>query len=119
MVDPMSPLMKACARCPELVPVGTRHCPACALAYGRKDSQRRNKRTTRDGRNTTAWLNQTRPTVLDRDGHQCQHCGAPANTVHRVEHGHHTTDPNDYVTLCARCHGKQDGDTRSSSTYVA
>jgi 5-methylcytosine-specific restriction endonuclease McrA len=93
-------MLRVCS-CGTLIPATSRHCSACA----RLDNQRRNTRTKRDGRNTGAWQ-KTRARVLARDGHTCQHCGAPGVGVHKIDGGHHTTNTTDYVTLCTPCHGR-------------
>ena len=55
-----------------------------------------------------------RELVMDRDGHRCVMCGAKSNlTVHHKDHTGQTEnrndDPNNLITLCASCHGKQHG----------
>ena len=68
----------------------------------------RNKaeRRRRDGRNTQAWR-RTRRAVLNRDDHTCTilGCRDQATHVHKITGGRHTTDLDDYQSLCAYHHG--------------
>ena len=66
-----------------------------------------------DGRNTQAWR-RTRRAVLNRDDHACTilGCGDLATHVHKITGGTHTTDPDDYQSLCARHHGAIHGRNR-------
>jgi 5-methylcytosine-specific restriction endonuclease McrA len=55
-------------------------------------------------------MTERRP-ILERDGHTCQQCGAPANQVDhrtpRAEGG--TDDESNLLTLCLRCHRRKSG----------
>ncbi len=68
-----------------------------------------------DGRNTRQWRHVTRPMVLSRDGHRCRlrlpGCTTTATSVHRLpEFGtFHDDNLDAYLSACARCHGKADG----------
>jgi len=65
---------------------------------------------------TQEWR-RVRRTILERDGHACRLCGARDRLTvqHRVPYRvapHLALDPGNLVTLCARCHGRQDGGRR-------
>lgn len=55
-----------------------------------------------------------RRSVLERDGHRCQHCGRP---MYRGMHVHHiiyrsrggTNLPSNLISLCPSCHGRIHG----------
>lgn len=58
---------------------------------------------------------QTRKTVLDRDGHECRHCGEEERAAGGVGlHVHHikmrdaggSDDPSNLITLCEECHNR-------------
>jgi 5-methylcytosine-specific restriction endonuclease McrA len=83
-------------------------CPTHAAPLKAADSKRRVEQRRRAGRNTRAWQ-ATRQRVLARDHHTCIHCGGPGNQVHRRDQGFHTTGiqhDDEYVVLCAKCHGR-------------
>lgn len=62
------------------------------------------------GRNEPGYAS-FRRAVLSRDGYKCQMCGATKNLhVHHIkpysEYKDGRTDPNNGITLCAKCHRK-------------
>jgi len=64
----------------------------------------------RSGYYTAAWQ-RLRKAVLERDGHRCQRCGKPANSVHlrpELRADHRLATEADCTTLCASCHGTID-----------
>jgi 5-methylcytosine-specific restriction endonuclease McrA len=97
------PVLKLCKH-GQLTATG--RCSLCAL----EDNTRRNQLARRHGLNTKRWR-LLRDSTLARDGHRCQQCGDPANTVHidpKLKGNHNVATLNDTVTLCRRCHGSLD-----------
>lgn len=48
----------------------------------------------------------TRKRILDRDGHRCRTCGAPATHVDHIDRGAGEVDSN-LQSLCADCHKRK------------
>jgi len=100
------PVLKPCAHCRTLIPVGTTLCPRCAHS----DNQRRATKAKAYGYHTTVWQ-QKRQTILAHHP-VCQYCNnRPATTVHLdpAWHGDHVNAPLDALTaLCSSCHGTVD-----------
>ena len=49
----------------------------------------------------------TRLATLERDGHQCQHCGRAGNEAHHLRYDRLGNErPTDLTTLCEDCHGR-------------
>jgi 5-methylcytosine-specific restriction endonuclease McrA len=68
--------------------------------------RRKHARNRQLGRNTAAWQG-FRLKIIQRDHHACRDCGTQQRQlqVHRIGGGKHTThDPENYLTVCARCH---------------
>lgn len=56
---------------------------------------------------------EVRDKVLERDNHQCQHCGTPGSTnnkltLHHIRYRRHggTSTPDNLLTLCRDCHDR-------------
>lgn len=77
------------------------------------------ERRRRDGRNTQAWR-RTRRGVLNRDDHTCTvlGCSDLAAHVHKITGGQHTTDADEYQSLCAYHHGAIHGRNQHRSGGV-
>lgn len=65
--------------------------------------------------NSAAWK-RTRRAVLTRDNYACVKCGRAANTVHHIievieliKQGRDPLNPDECESLCAECHGSEDG----------
>jgi hypothetical protein len=82
-----------------------------------KDSSRCSNHTLEGIYTSARWRNQTRPTVLERDGYRCRICsrGQDETRLDVAHRGSTTTlllsgvDPYDAawcLTICATCHGK-------------
>lgn len=52
------------------------------------------------------WYTRIRPAVLQRDGHRCRQCGAPANQVDHVG-DRHDHRPENLQALCDWCHKRK------------
>jgi 5-methylcytosine-specific restriction endonuclease McrA len=100
------PVPRACLDCG----TATRNGSRCPVHQQQQDRKRAIKQQAH-GRNTSYWR-KLRKLVLNRDGHTCQRCGKPGNSVHidpRLRGNHLLATPNRAITLCASCHGTIDG----------
>lgn len=89
-------------------------CPGCRGRFAkpglctdctREDNKRRNAKRSAHGRTTSAWRRFRNANI----GNACERCGTGENlTYHYRPGGKHSFNPDDYSTLCRRCHGAVD-----------
>ena len=119
-------LLKACARCGNLIPYGATYCKRCEpiakaeqearLAESRKLSNKRYNQT-RDKKyihfyNSTPWRVLSAKYTQDK-GYRCEQCGAMATQVHHIvpiqtqEGWNRRLDYTNPELLCTRCHNER------------
>ncbi len=93
-----------CHGCKRITQTRDGYCQDCRPAV----THARNNRPVSRIYSTAGWK-RARVRALNRDGHTCTRCGAPANTVHHAD-GYDDPFNSDLLeSLCASCHAREDG----------
>jgi 5-methylcytosine-specific restriction endonuclease McrA len=112
-------LLRLCAKCGATLDPAVHGyrgpCPPCRKTMER-DKSRRRRQSQRDIRDARAWQ-LLRTAVKRRDGDACRGCGARETLgVHHIvplAKGGAALDADNLVTLCRRCHEREEGNAKS------